>query len=41
VFTYGTSDLRAFVLALLLEWGGIDVDQRSYRSWGHERWFPF
>jgi hypothetical protein len=38
VFTYGTSELRAFVLALLSEWAGIDVDQRSYRSWRHDRW---
>jgi hypothetical protein len=37
VFTYGTSDLRAFVLALLSERPGIDVDQRSYRSW-HDPW---
>ena len=37
VFTYGTSDLRAFVLALLLERADIDLDQRSYRSW-HDPW---
>jgi hypothetical protein len=37
VFIYGTSELRPFVDALL-ERGGIDVDERSYRSWHHDRW---
>jgi hypothetical protein len=38
VFISGTSELRAFVDALLLERAGIEVDERSYRSWHHDRW---
>jgi hypothetical protein len=38
VFISGTSELRAFVDALLSERAGIEVDERSYRSWHHDRW---
>lgn len=41
VFTYAKRDLRAFVVALLSERPGIDVDQRSYRSWRYDSSFPF
>lgn len=39
VFTSGTSGLRAFVDALVSERAGIDVDDRSYRSWRHDHWW--
>ena len=38
VFIPGTKELRAFVDDLASERIGIDVDQRSYRSWRYGTW---